>query len=224
MGGDGYACKGNYVIMNGVISFSNIVRKDSWTDHCIMTDNNGNMNFDNRYVYEPDAYNFDYLGRLRNLENSTSFWSIKIIPEYYIFEIDGIKVNRCNNEIIVIKQNLNMREKNNLNCNVISLNGCDFDFGYTTESRKVVYAGTVVSPIAKTVEKQNIDGITAPWYLIEQSEHDPFGRNEGLSKKVWIFGGYVSVFPDKEMNVLISENKALVIRSVNRAGNTFNEF
>ncbi len=112
-----------------------------------------------------------------------------------IIEINGIKAYKVSNEIY-ITENLKMRNTNSLNGKVVEINGCDFRCnGWVEQTRKVVFKGMVVPAIAKTVETETIDGITAPWYYIQQQEHDPLDRNEGEIFYVWIFGGYVKEYP-----------------------------
>ncbi len=80
-----------------------------------------------------------------------------------------------------LTENLKMRDTNSLNGKVVEIKGCDFRCnGWVEQSRKIVFKGMVVPAIAKTVETETIDGITAPWYYIQQQEHDPFGRNEAI--------------------------------------------
>ena len=67
-----------------------------------------------------------------------------------------------------------------------------------------------VTPIAKTVSTETIDGITAPWYYIQQQEHDPLDRNEGDICYVWIFGGYVKEYPENTIQEDLQELKKSV--------------
>ena len=57
--------------------------------------------------------------------------------------------------------------------------------------RTVVFKGEEYKVLAKTVTEETIDGIAAPWYLInvEEACKDPSMRIE----KVWIFGGYTKI-------------------------------
>lgn len=195
--GDGYNFEGQYSINKGVISFSN-VKGTEWANKIICTDNNGNLNLDSKYRYLPDSNNGTFIGCLYNLEDKSYFWSTKEIPSDMIIEINGIKAYRVRNEIY-ITENLKMRDTNSLKGKAVEIKGCDFRCnGWVEQSRKVVFKGMVIPAIAKTVETETIDGITAPWYYIQQQEHDPLDRNEGDIFYVWIFGGYVKEFSANE--------------------------
>ncbi len=214
-GGDGYYIEGTYIIKNGIISFTNV--KDTKWDNLICTDNNGNLNLDSKYRYLPDTNNGVFIGCLYNLEDKSYFWSVKEIPSDMIIEINGIKAYKVKNEIY-IAENLKMRDTNSLKGKVVEIKGCDFRCnGWVEQTRKVVFKGMVVPAIAKTVETETIDGITAPWYYIQQQEHDPFFRNEGDIYNVWIFGGYVKEFPVNEKY----ENPEELKKSVESAGLKF---
>ena len=196
-GGDGYHFEGQYSINKGVISFSN-VKGTEWANKIICTDNNGNLNLDSKYRYLSDSNNGTFIGCLYNLEDKSYFWSTKEIPSDMIIEINGIKAYKVRNEIY-ITENLKMRDTNSLKGKAVEIKGCDFRCnGWVEQSRKVVFKGMVIPAIAKTVETETIDGITAPWYYIQQQEHDPLDRNEGDIFYVWIFGGYVKEFSANE--------------------------
>ena len=196
-GGDGYNFEGRYSINKGIISFSN-VKGTEWANKIISTDNNGNLNLNSKYRYLPESNNGTFIGCLFNIEDKSYFWSVKEIPSNMIIEINGIKAYKVSNEIY-ITENLKMRNTNSLNGKIVEINGCDFRCnGWVEQTRKVVFKGMVVPVIAKTVETETIDGITAPWYYIQQQEHDPLDRNEGDVFYVWIFGGYVKEYPVNE--------------------------
>ncbi len=219
-GGDGYNFEGNYSINKGIISFSN-VKGSEWANKSISTDNNGNLNFNSKYRYLPDSNNGTFIGSLYNLEDKSYFWSVKKIPSDMIIEINGIKAYKVNNEIY-ITENLKMRNTNSLNGKVVEIKGCDFRCnGWVEQTRRVVFKGMVIDGyIAKTVETETIDGITAPWYYIQQQEHDPFFRNEGDVYNVWIFGGYVKEYPVNEKH----ENPVELKTSVESTGLKFFQY
>ena len=218
-GGDGYNFEGKYSINKGIISFSN-VKGTEWANKIISTDNNGNLNFNSKYRYLPDSNNGTFIGSLYNLEDKSYFWSVKAIPSNMIIEINGIKAYKVSNEIY-ITENLKMRNTNSLKGKVVEINGCDFQCnGWVEQNRKVVFKGMVVPAIAKTVETETIDGITAPWYYIQQQEHDPFFRNEGDVYNVWIFGGYVKEYPVNEKQ----ENPEELKKSVESIGLKFCQY
>ncbi|MBQ4498593.1 MAG: hypothetical protein II973_13945 [Spirochaetaceae bacterium] len=219
-GGDGYHFEGQYSINKGIISFSN-VKGTEWADNIISTDNNGNLNFNSKYLYLPDTNNGTFIGSLYNLEDKSYFWSVKAIPSNMIIEINGTKVYKVNNEIY-ITENLKMRDTNSLKGKVVEIKGCDFRCnGWVEQSRKVVFKGMVIDGyIAKTVEMETIDGITAPWYYIQQQDHDPMDRREGDIYYVWIFGGYVKEYPVNEKH----ENPEELKKSVESIGLKFYQY
>ena len=214
-GGDGYHFEGSYQVKNGIVSFSN-VRGGNFGDHLIFTDNNGTLNLDSSYRYVPERYNDNFLGCLCNTEDDSCLWSVKEIPEDMIIEVHGIKAYKVRKEIS-ISENLKMRSKPSLDSKIVEIKGCDFANGWVEASRRIVFKGMIVTPIAKTVEKETIDGITAPWYYILQQEHDPSGRNEGDVYYVWIFGGYVQEYPKNTM----TENQETIQQSVKSIGLKF---
>lgn len=219
-GGDGYNFEGKYSINKGIISFSN-VKGTEWANKIISTDNNGYLNFNSKYRYLPDTNNGTFLGCLYNIEDKSYFWSVRAIPSNMIIEINGTKVYKVNNEIY-ITENLKMRDTNSLKGKVVEIKGCDFRCNaWVEQSRKVVFKGMVIEGyIAKTVETETIDGVTAPWYYIQQQEHDPLDRNEGEIFYVWIFGGYVKELPVDEKH----ENPEELKKSVESAGLKFYQY
>ena len=56
----------------------------------------------------------------------------------------------------------------------------------------ILLAGLVVGFDAVTVEKETIDGITAPWYRIVMFDHS----DEGTDQYFWVFGGYIKEVTD----------------------------
>lgn len=200
--------KGTYQIKDNLISFT---KKEGssyfWTDY------NGSLDLNYIYAFIPDRYNNEHIGCLAAIDDEECvLYSEKQIPEDMIIMLEGVKVNKVYKNIR-IKENLKMRDSNSLRGNVVTIKGCDFDIyatHYVEEPRKVVFKGMVITPIAKTVVKDTIDGITAPWYYIKQVEHDPLGRNEGREYYVWIFGGYVEEYPNMGGVSDLKEIKAAV--------------
>lgn len=218
-GGDGYHFEGTFKIQNGVITFSNVTGSE-WADNLIVTDNNGSLNFNSKYKFLPDKNNGTYIGCLFNLEDKSYFYSVRKIPANMITQINGTNVYKITGELYVT-ENLKMRDKPSLKSKVVEIKGCDFKCGgWVEDKRKIVFKGMTVTPIAKTVSTETIDGITAPWYYIQQQEHDPLDRNEGDIHYVWIFGGYVKEYPENTIQEDLQELK----KSVETTGLKFYQF
>jgi len=62
---------------------------------------------------------------------------------------------------------------------------------YETKNLSILLAGMIRSFDAVTVEKQTIDGITAPWYRIDFTDNE-----EGATRYYWVFGGYIKEVSD----------------------------
>ena len=215
-GGDGYHFEGSFQIKDGVVSFSDVTG-GNFGDHLIFTDNNGSLNLDAQYTYQPEKHNDSFIGCLCSTEDGSCFWSIKKIPADMAIDLNGVSVYRVYNDIY-ISENLKMRDTNSSKGKTVKINGCDFSCGdWVEEPREVVFKGMVIHPIAKTVETETIDGISAPWYYIHQQDHDPNGRNEGEDYYVWIFGGYVKEYPAGQMK----EDPEVLRQSVESIGLKF---
>ena len=62
---------------------------------------------------------------------------------------------------------------------------------FETKNLSILLAGMIRSFDAVTIEKQTIDGITAPWYRISFTDSD-----EGDTRYYWVFGGYIKEVSD----------------------------
>lgn len=216
--GDGVHIEGNYQIKDGLIVFVNV--KD-FVNHgkSFSTWNQGEMDFNSSYFYSADRYDYKYnhMGALVNFEEPEKcFFTNNPIPENSIIDIDGVKAYFLSSKIY-INENLKMRKKNYSKSEVVTITGCSFGAtgDWVKEKRKIVFKGMVISPIAKSVEKEMIDGIYAPWYLIRQREYyGPDERDDGVDYFVWIFGGYVTEFTGDKYK----ENPGVIKVSVESAG------
>lgn len=216
--GDGVHIEGNYQIKDGLIVFVNV--KDFVNNgKSFSTWYQGEMDFNSSYFYSADRYDYKYnhMGALVNFEEPEKcFFTNNPIPENSIIDIDGIKAYFLSSKIY-INENLKMRKENYSKSEVVTITGCSFDVthDWVKEERKIVFKGMVISPIAKSVEKEMIDGIYAPWYLIRQREYyGPDERDDGVDYFVWIFGGYVTEFTGDKYK----ENPDVIKKSVESAG------
>lgn len=76
----------------------------------------------------------------------------------------------------------------------------------------LILKGMLVYSEAQTVEKQTIDGITAPWYLITLNNNDGITGTESF----WVFGGYLkqTFQTDEDYSLLLPEleKKGVIIK------------
>ena len=64
---------------------------------------------------------------------------------------------------------------------------------YGSPTFPILLAGMIRQFDAITIEKQTIDGITAPWYRISFTDND-----EGATRYYWVFGGYIKEVDNPE--------------------------
>ena len=80
---------------------------------------------------------------------------------------------------------------------------------YDATTLSILLVGMIRSFDAVTVEKQTIDGITAPWYRIGFTDND-----EGATRYYWVFGGYIKEVSDPKTK----EYEQLFINSAAQKG------
>jgi hypothetical protein len=112
-----------------------------------------------------------------------------------------MNVIKCNSyeDRVEIMENLRMREYPDVNAEtvILSVSVPYFNeegnfYQEVDETKNIVRAGEVYYYERKTVKKETIDGITAPWYRIE------IVLNDYEVARVWVFGGYVKELPPDE--------------------------
>jgi len=182
----GYFCSGDYIYNgNEVTLFYPEVDKPPF----MLGTDALNWLFQNSkqavFVYDPNYVDFDCVSSLRNGERLLKNMS-NPSPYGKIYQLQGydvIKYNRQESMVLVL-DNLRMRESPHMDSRVISLNihlvGVDESF-----STHVVHKNSINYFDAKTVKQDTIDGITAPWYRIT------IILDETFQKYVWVFGGYL---------------------------------
>ena len=88
--------------------------------------------------------------------------------------------------------NLKMRDKPSMDGNPVTMG-----FGYTDNGeekyiqRSVVFEGDVLPIIGVSPAKDTIDGITAAWYLVDETDNMENPVEKYDRANVWIFGGYL---------------------------------
>lgn len=216
--GDGVSIRGKFQIQNGLIVFTDVI-DEVQHGKSFSTMYQGEMDFNCKYFYSPDRmdYRYNHSGALVNVENQEScFYTNKKIAENSIIDIDGIQAYYSPSKIY-INENLKMRKSDSVKSETVSIKGCSFEktMDWVAEERSVVFKGMVIVPVAKTVAKDSVSGISAPWYLIRQREYyGPDERDDGADYFVWIFGGYVTEFTGDKYK----ENPEIIEKSVESAG------
>ena len=165
--------------------------------------------FPGTFRVEPDYIDIDVCGAFTFTDDSeVAIPSSKKSPsgkEYdYLFYTTGAfeKVKKYpswgekNQSYLVVRENTKMREEPFLSADEVYMSYYDYDKGKYIDSRCILYAGTRHRIIGETVRKDTIDGVTAPWYLIWESDG---GDGPDVEfKQVWCFGGYSYVTTESE--------------------------
>lgn len=201
--GDTIQSKGRYSVSDGLLYLENC---DTSMFPCYWNDK--------RNCYEdlqiPGKYKLDlnktcllYKGALVNVSTGQIYWSGEWAPPYARFDYEGVECIRypwgnegVENEYILILENLKLREMPSLSSKLVTVGGVEKEgAGYYYGSRSIALAGQVCTIRAKTVKKDTIDGITAPWYLIYAYGVDEAGLDV---KPAFVFGGYVKEIKENE--------------------------
>jgi hypothetical protein len=155
-------------------------------------------------TYDKSYRDFDVLTCLWHGEKKLRNWAIGS-PLGEEYELDGfqvVKYYHVENEVLIL-ENLKMRKLPEITADTVTLGrwveilyGNPSSYVGRSFRSDVAYADTVASFDAKTVKKDTIDGITAPWYRIW------IVLNDFESASVWVFGGYL-----RELSPSERENK-----------------
>lgn len=218
--GGSVVCDGKYEIKNNKLYFltTKIEDEDSYSTEFIKNV----IHCSTPYRYDPEIMNLFYKGALINENDGHLIWSEESAPAYAKINHEGIDCIRYpwrnkgfDNEYILIKENLKAREKPSTDSNLVSVFGFQEDNIYYYKSRHIVFAGQTCTIRAKTIEQDTIDGITAPWYLIYI-----YGiQEEGVDAELaWVFGGYVEVIKQNQLEEYDAKYKSLLKQSVINAG------
>ncbi len=121
--------------------------------------------------------------------------------------LDDVKVIKQDSEksFLIAKENLKIRKAPSLSAETGTFNYSSYfnpywltykDYTITNYNifLPLLLTGLVVSYDAVTVEKQTIDGITAPWYRIRMFDNS----DEGTTQYFWVFGGYIEKVDDND--------------------------
>jgi hypothetical protein len=154
-------------------------------------------------TYDKSYRDFNVLTCLRHGDKKLISYAIKS-PVWEEYELDGFQVVKYPEQEsrVLILENLKMRKFPEITADtvmlgrwmdipwdIIRMNKLDdtvtmYPLGISIVS-DVVYTDMLASFNAKTVKKDTIDGITAPWYRLN------IVLNDFDSAYVWVFGGYL---------------------------------
>jgi hypothetical protein len=145
------------------------------------------------FIYNNKYIDFYVSGCLKSDDKilKNSFLSSPVGNKYVLDGIDVLKYDYMKSHIVIL-ENLRMRELPSLDSKTENLT----IYFIGADNKKIVgditFKNSIHSFDAITVEKDTIDGITAPWYRISVI------LNEVYSKSVWVFGGYVKEISESD--------------------------
>ena len=203
-----YKIEGNTIYL-AVTNLENLFRDEEVNK--LFSSNNPNQYVD--FVYDNEFSTFTITGGFRhgNILLSNSKYA-KPTPQGTESLIGNYKVIKKSGYLVPI-ENLRVRKEPNINSDTgIIVYHYEFmcmkenEFGgtkkfnadyeevsnsYDATTLSILLVGMIRSFDAVTVEKQTIDGITAPWYRIGFTDND-----EGATRYYWVFGGYIKEVSD----------------------------
>ena len=183
------------------------------------------MQFPSKYRLDLEKVGLYYKGALINAQNGKIWWSGECAPPYVKFDYEGTECIRyplnnegVDSEYILILDNLKLRTKPSLSSELVTVGGIrENEVGYYYGKRSIALAGQTCTIFAKTVKKDTIDGITAPWYLIVAYGTDEMGLD---TAEAFVFGGYVKEIKASELEKTDRENKEKLKQSIRWLGGT----
>ncbi len=150
-------------------------------------------------VFDDTYEDLFYSKRLTGENNILT--SSELSPAGKVYTYNGVKVLKYpplaleqapDRKYAVPAENLKMRDKPSMDGNLVTMG-----FGYTDNGkekyiqRTVVFEGDVLPIIGISPAKDTIDGITAAWYLVDETDNMENPVEKYDSAYVWIFGGYL---------------------------------
>ena len=217
--------KGTYTVKNGIINFETLTDNEYTPQYGKRFSDQ--LDLPGRYKVDFDISDLYSQGALINVNNSSMIYWSHIAPKAYTKIIhNGVECIRypwywdsedgkteC--EYIVLLENLKLRKAPSTSAALVTVGGIDEYCAYSFEPRSIEFAGNYCVIRAKTVEKQTIDGITAPWYLILAYGYDEMGMDV---HEAWIFGGYVKEFKESQKEQIKKQYRSLLENSILKAG------
>ena len=96
---------------------------------------------------------------------------------------------------LYVRENTKMRKEPFLSAVTVWMSYYDLERG-CEESRCVLFANESPHIVGKTVREDTIDGVKAPWYLVEEFD----GSVDAVAERVWVFGGFSEVCSDEDLS------------------------
>ena len=201
--GDFIETEGKYSVSNGLLHLEN----SKYMNPCYWDDKQNcyeDLQIPGKYKLDLNKTGLHYKGALVNVSTGQIYWSGEWAPPYAKIDYEGVECIRypwgnegVDYEYILILENLKLREMPTLSSNLVTVGGVDGgNAGYYYGARSIALAGQVCTIRAKTVKKDTIDGITAPWYLIYAYGVDEMGLDV---KPAFVFGGYVKEIKESDL-------------------------
>ena len=215
--------EGKYKIESGLIIFESIYS---------IKINGYESNGDNLELGIPGKYKIDntkkneyYQGALVNIENNKLYWSNKKISANEKTIINGIECilfpeEEGNKKYALLLENLKIRKEPSTKAELLTINGYESDAGIIYDKRNIEFAGSILWIKAQSINEDTIDGRTCPWYYVMCS--DEVNNFDGWRYFGWIYGGYVKIIEQHEVEKYEKEYKKLLIKKLQEAGAEMN--
>ncbi len=215
--------EGKYKIESGLIIFESIYS---------IKINGYESNGDNLELGIPGKYKIDntkknkyYQGALVNIENNKLYWSNKKISANEKTTINGIECilfpeEEGNKKYALLLENLKIRKEPSTKAELLTINGYESDAGIIFDKRNIEFAGSILWVKAQSINEDTIDGRTCPWYYVMCS--DEVNNFDGWRYFGWIYGGYVKIIEQHEVEKYEKEYKKLLIKKLQEAGAELN--
>ena len=215
--------EGKYKIESGLIIFESIYS---------IKINGYESNGDNLELGIPGKYKIDntkkneyYQGALVNIENNKLYWSNKKISANEKTTINGIECilfpeEEGNKKYALLLENLKIRKEPSTKAELLTINGYESDAGIIYDKRNIEFAGSILWVKAQSINEDTIDGRTCPWYYVMCS--DEVNNFDGWRYFGWIYGGYVKIIEQHEVEKYEKEYKKLLIKKLQEAGAEMN--
>ncbi len=215
--------EGKYKIESGLIIFESIYS---------IKINGYESNGDNLELGIPGKYKIDntkknkyYQGALVNIENNKLYWSNIKISANEKTTINGIECilfpeKEGNKKYALLLENLKIRKEPSTKAELLTINGYESDAGIIFDKRNIEFAGSILWVKAQSINEDTIDGRTCPWYYVMCS--DEVNNFDGWRYFGWIYGGYVKIIEQNEVEKYEKEYKKLLIKKLQEAGAEMN--
>ncbi|MBQ5385158.1 MAG: hypothetical protein IIU46_12005 [Treponema sp.] len=150
--------------------------------------------------YDSEYLDFNTIGCLRREDMIITTFYGEESPANKIYTRNGIKVKKLPKySFIISSENMKLRDNPTMESNVMTFcHGWQYrNFPYDCVNGNVLwlkkdtnllFKGYPVETIASTEIETEIDGISAPWYLILDS-----GGEEDFTHEFWVWGGYAEL-------------------------------